>query len=202
MKFDTSPPVDASVAQGLAGLKREGGSVLVVGAACDAQRTVCDRFLEGEDPAVFVDTDRPVRDGDAEAVERLERTFSTRSAAAGEAPSPASGITSLGADLETAILGHTHDDHEDTLRVCFDSLRPFVDATDVQDLTAALASLGETARDTSSLVHVHLPAMPEAVPRSLFEAVDAVVEVRRQNRTTYQRWRFPGATDATDWIEV
>lgn len=202
MKFDSSPPVDAAVAQGLAGLNREGGSVLVVGAASDAQLDVCSRFREGEDRTVFVDTDRPVRDGDGEAVERIERPFSTRSAAAGEAPSSASGITSLGADLETAILGHSQDEAEEALSVCFDSLRPFVDAADAQELTAALASLGETARDTGSLVHVHLPAMPEAVPRSLFDVVDAVVEVRRQNGATYQRWRFPGATETTDWVEV
>lgn len=200
MKSGSSAPVEASVAQGLAGLTREGGSVLVVGAASDAQLDVCRRFREGEGRNVFVDTDRPVRDGDCGAVERLQRPFSTRSTAAGGTPATASEITSLVADLETAILGHAHD--VDALRVCFDSLRPFVDASDVQELAAALSSLRETAKDTGSLVHVHLPAMPEAVPQSLFEAVDAVVEVRPRNGTTYQRWRFPGATETTDWVEV
>ena len=49
MKFHRSPPLDAEVAQGLAALKRGGGSVLVVGTGSDAQSHVCDRFLEGDD---------------------------------------------------------------------------------------------------------------------------------------------------------
>lgn len=199
MKFDSSPPADASVAQGLAALRREGGSVLVVGASSDAQLDVCRRFRDGDGEDVLVDTDSPVRDGGTEAPRRLERPFSTRSETAGEMPSPASGITSLGADLETAMLGHAD---AEPLRVCFDSLRPFVDVTDVPTVAAALSSIRETARETDSVVHVHLPAMPEAVPRPLFDTVDAVVEVRRQNGTTVQRWRFPGATETTAWIEV
>lgn len=199
MNFDSSPPDDASVAQGLAALKREGGSVLVVGAASDAQRDVCGRFREGDGEDLFVDTDRPVREGEAEATRRLERPFPTRSAATGGSPSPVSGIRSLAADLETAMLAH---DEDDALRVCFDSLRPFVDATDVPTLAAALSSIRGTARDVGAVVHVHLPAMPAAVPRPLFDAVDAVVEVRRRNGTSYQRWRFPDATETTDWVEV
>ncbi len=200
MKFDADPPTDAGVAQGLAALKREGGSVLVVGAATEAQHDVCERFREGGD-AVLVDTDRPVRDDDAGAVEVIARQFPTRSAAAGgDAPSPAGGIGSLSADLEAAMRERSGGGG--TLGVCFDSLRPFVDATDAPVLASTLSSIRGTARDTGTVVHLHLPAMADAVPRALFDAVDAVVEVRRGNGTTYQRWRFPAATGTTDWVEV
>ena len=90
----------------------------------------------------------------------------------------------------------------DTVRVCFDSLRPFVDATDTPTLVSSLESLRETASDTGTVVHLHLPAMPEVVPAPLFGAVDAVVEVRRRGGTTYQRWQVPSEADPTDWVPV
>ncbi|WP_254837704.1 DUF7504 family protein [Natronomonas marina] len=200
MKFDSSPPADASVAQGLASLKREGGSVLVVGAASDAQEDVCDRFLAGEGARVFVDTDNSVRDDDAEAAEVIERPFTTRSSASAGGSGATPGITSLAGDLEAAIRRRAGD--AETPRVCFDSLRPFVDTSDGPTLSSALESIREAARDTGTVVHFHLPAMPEAVPRTLFEAVDAVVEVRRRGGTTHQRWRFPDETDTSEWVEV
>jgi len=199
MKFDSEPPTDAGVAQGLAALKREGGSVLVVGAATDAQHDVCERFREGEQ-AVLVDTDSPVRNDDADGAAVIDRPVRTRSAAATDAPSPAIDITSLAADVEAAM--RNHGEEVGTLRVCFDSIRPFVDATDVPTLASTVSSIRETARDTDSVVHLHLPAMAEAVPRQLHDVVDAVVEVRRGNGTTYQRWRFPGDTKTTDWVGV
>jgi hypothetical protein len=197
MEIDSDPPIDAGVAQGLAALKRNGGSVLVVGAATDAQHDVCERFREGDD-AVFVDTDSPVRDDGGAAVAVIERPVTTRSAAA-DAPSPASDITSLTGEIEAAMREHAD---RTTLRVCVDSIRPFVDATDAPTLSSALSSVRATARETGSILHFHLPAMAEAVPRRLQGTVDAIVEVRRGNGTTHQRWRFPGATETTDWVEV
>ena len=197
MELDSEPPTDAAVAQGLAALKREGGSVLVVGAATDAQRDVCERFREGEE-AVSVATDSPVRDDGVDAV--VERSFPTRSATASDAASPAADVTSVAGDLEAAMWEYAGEDA--TLRVCFDSIRPFVDATDPPTLATALSSIRETARETGSVVHLHLPAMAEAVPRRLHDAVDGLVEVRRVNGAICQRWRFPGATGTTDWVEV
>lgn len=199
MKFEPGPPADAGVAQGLAALKRNGGSVLVVGAASGAQHDVCHRFLESDDARVFVDTDGPVRD-DETAAEVIERPVPTRSSAAAGAPGGATGIGSLAADLATVM--RDRGEESETLRVCFDSLRPFVDATDLPSLVSALESVRETARDVGAVVHFHLPAMPEAVPRALYDGVDAVAEVRRQSGTTYQRWRFPGETESTEWVEV
>jgi len=200
MKFDRSPPLGAEVAQGLAALKREGGSVLVVGTESDAQQNVCGRFLTGDDGRVFVDTDSTVRDDEETAETVIERPFSTRSSAAESAqPGASTGVRPLVSDLETAVREMST---EDTVQVCFDSLRPFVDATDVPTLVSSLESVREMARNAGAVVHLHLPAIPEAVPAPLFDAVDAVVEVRRRGGTTYQRWRLPADADPTDWVPV
>ena len=192
--------MDAEVAQGLAALKREGGSVLLVGMGSDAQGDVCGRFLAGDDDRVFVDTDSTVRNDEETAETVIERPFSTRNSAAGSAqPGASTEVRPLVSDLETAMRETATGD---TLRVCFDSVRPFVDATDVPTLVSSLESVREAARDAGAVVHLHLPAMPEAVPAPLFDAVDAVVEVRRQSGTTHQRWRFPGETETTEWVEV
>ena len=200
MKFDRNLPLDAEVAQGLAALKREGGSVLVVGTGSDAQGDICGRFLAGDDDRVFVDTDSTVRNDEETAETVIERPFSTRSSAAGSAqPGAAPGVRPLVSDLETAMRETATGD---AVQVCFDSLRPFVDTTDVPTLVSSLESLRETASSVGAIVHLHLPAMPEAVPAPLFDAVDAVAEVRRRGGTTYQRWRLPADAEPTDWVPV
>ena len=198
MKFDRSPPLDAEVAQGLATLKREGGSVLLVGTGSDAQGDICDQFLAGDDDRVFVDTDSTVRNDEETAETVVERPFSTRSSAAGSAqPGGSTEVRPLVSDLETAMRETATGG---AVQVCFDSLRPFVDTTDVPTLVSSLESLWETAGDVGAVVHLHLPAMPEAVPAPLFDAVDAVAEVRRRGGTTYQRWRLPADAEPTDWV--
>ena len=42
----------------------------------------------------------------------------------------------------------------------------------------------------------------ESAVRDLADAVDALVEVRHVKGTVCQRWRFPGATGTTDWVET
>ena len=200
MKFDRSPPLDAEVAQGLAALKRKGGSVLVVGTGSGAQGDVCGRFLAGDDDRVFVDTDSTVRDDEETAETAIERPFSARSSAAGSAqPGASARVRPLVSDLETAVRETATGE---AVQVCFDSLRPFVDTTDVPTLVSSLKSLRGTAGSVGAVVHLHLPAMPEAVPAPLFDAVDAVAEVRRRGGTTYQRWRLPADAEPTDWIPV
>ena len=200
MKFDRNLPLDAEVAQGLAALKREGGSVLLVGTGSDAQGDICGRFLAGDDDHVFVDTDSTVRNDEETAETVIERPFSTRSSAAGSAqPGASTRVRPLVSDLETAVRETATGD---AVQVCFDSLRPFVDTTDVPTLVSSLESLRETAGSVGAVVHLHLPAMPEAVPAPLFDAVDAVAEVRRRGGTTYQRWRLPADAEPTDWIPV
>ena len=199
MKFDRSPPLNADIAQGLAALKREGGSVLVVGTESNAQEDICGRFL-ADDDRVFVDTDSTVRNDEETAGTVIERPFSTRSSAARSAqPDASTRVRPLVSDLETTVHRTATGD---AVQVCFDSLRPFVDTANVPTLVSSLESLRETAGSVGAIVHLHLPAMPEAVPAPLFDAVDAVAEVRRRGGTTYQRWRLPADAEPTDWIPV
>jgi len=198
MKFDQDPPTDAAVAQALAALKREGGSVLVVGAAHAGHTDVCERFLGDDTERMLVRTDGSVHcDADVAAV--VDRPVRTRSAARPQASSPG-GLDSLETEVRETMQRVA--DGESTLRVCFDSLRPFVDPRPVPDLVSFLESLRTGARETGAVLHVHLPAMPGAVPDPLYGAVDAVVELNRRGESTYQQWHLPEEGATTDWISV
>lgn len=203
MKFDGSPPEDAAIAQGLASLKRQGGTVLVVGAATTAHAAVCERFLGGDHEQVFVRTDRVVRPDDEspDAAAVVERPVRTRSACT-DAPSAHSPIDPdvLVDDVRSAMRAAAHDDRPP--RVCFDSLRPLVDEREWQTLVAFLEAVRETAGDIGAVVHFHLPAMVEAVPSALVETVDAVVEVNCQGHATYQQWRIPESGATSEWLEL
>lgn len=198
MKLEDGPPTDAAVAQGLAALKREGGSVLVVGAPHASHTDVCGRFLGENTDRVLVRTDGSVhREADFAAV--VDRPVKTRSAARA-APSTPVGLDSLLRDVRSTMRRVA--DGDSTLRVCFDSLSPFVDSTPVPELASFLESLRETARETGAILHVHLPAMAGAVPEALLDSVDAVVELSRRGESTYQQWRLPEEEATTEWVSV
>lgn len=198
MKLEDGPPTDAAVAQGLAALKREGGSVLVVGAPHASHTDICGRFLGEDTERMLVRTDGSVHyETDFSAV--VDRPVKTRSAA-GAAPSTPVGLDALLSDIRSTMQEVASG--ESTLRVCFDSLSPFVDSTPAHKLSSFLGSLGETARETGSIVHIHLPAMAGAVPESLLDSVDAVVELTRRGESTYQQWRLPEEGATSDWLSV
>lgn len=203
MKLDEGPPSDASVVQGLAALKRKGGTVLVVGAAGLAHVDVCRRFLtsesDGENVLVCTDGSVQTKCLDPAPAAIIERSVPMRSATASTSvtfPDLGSIVQELQATM-SALAGE-----ESSLRVCFDSLRPFVDTTDETTLVSVLDSLREVARETDALVHIHLAAMPDSIPPVFFENVDAVVEVIRQGEATYQQWYLPGASATTSWTEI
>lgn len=206
MKFDNEPPADAAVAQGLSALKREGGSVLVVGPVRASHDDVCGRFLCADDeadpadpPRMFVCTEGELGCDDADAAAVVERPVRTRSASS----TPASSSTRLDPLRRevTETMARVTDD-EATLRVCFDSLRPFVDSTPEPELVSFLESLRTTAREVGAVVHVHVPATAEAVPNALYDPVDAVVEVSRRGESTYQQWYLPEADETSEWVVV
>lgn len=208
MKFEDGPPDDAAVAQGLSALKREGGSVLVVGPVRDSHDDVCERFLAVDEADGADDRDADVRrvyvhtegelQADADAAAVIERPVKTRSVASAS-PSP-TGIESISRELRSTM--ERFGDDEGSLRVCFDSLRPFVDSTPAPELASALESLRGSARKNDAVLHVHLPAMVEAVPEPLYDAVDAVVEVTRRGESTYQQWHLPSADRTSEWVLV
>lgn len=201
MKFDEGPPPDAAVAQGLAALKRDGGAVLVVGAVSGAHAAVCEEFLGGESQQVVVCTEGSVR-RDCERVEPttvIERPVKTRSAAA-TPPSGPSDLESIGAELRAAVERLAADGS--SVRVCVDSLRPFVDDVEQRRLVAFLDDVDAVARSTGAVVHLHLPALPEAIPAGLFEAVEAVVELQQIGERVYQQWHIPETGSTSGWVEV
>lgn len=200
MKSDPEPPEDASVVQRLAGLKRDGGSVLVVGATRRAHEDLCERFLGSAGRSVVVCTDGDVAEKchDRDDARVIERPVATRSSAA-TTPTDTPDLRSVAADLESAL--ESTSDGPPT-QVCFDSLLPFVDVTDRTTLVSVLTSIRDTAVETGSIVHLHLPAFPESVPDALYPRADAVVEVQSQRERSYQRWYLPDRGPATGWVPV
>jgi hypothetical protein len=199
MKFDDGPPTGAVVSQGLSALKREGGSVLVVGAARVGHADVCERFLGADAARVLVRTEGSVHcDVDAAAV--VERPVKTRSAAATAPSKPTPDLESLRRDVGSAVRGVAGD--EATPRVCFDSLGPFLERSSESELVSFLESLRRAAREAGAVVHVHLPAKVDVVPEALYGAVDAVVELHRRGESTYQQWHLPEADETSEWISV
>lgn len=198
MKFEDDPPSGAAVAQCLAAVKRDGGSILVVGAARGAQSAICEEFQDGETAEVLVSTEGTVRRtaGGDEPTSVIERPVPTRSAASSSNAEP-TDVRSVGADLEAELRSLAD---VESVRVCFDSLRPFVDGPDRTALVSVMESVRDAARETGAVVHFHLPAMPEAVPAELFDAVDAVARVLQQGETTYQQWQLPDDGTTTGWV--
>lgn len=203
MKFESPPPFDAAVAETLSAVKRRGGSVLVVGPSEVSHTDICRRFLDGDAEEIAVRTERSTSGGNT--VDRvIERTIPTRSVSASRSAggtSPTSvDIESVSEDLRTEMRDAAGE--ASSLRVCFDSLRPFVDSGADRRLADALGAIRSTARETDAVVHFHLPAMQAAVPSALFDAVDLVVEVRRQGDSTYQRWQLGSEEPTTEWVAV
>lgn len=200
MKFDEGPPPDAAIAQGLSALKREGGSVLVLGAAPDAHAAVCEEFLGADTEQVVVCTEGSVRT-ECDTVEPttvIERPVKTRSTAA--QPSGPSDMGAIEEDLAAAV-GRLAADGS-SVRVCVDSLRPFVDDADRSRLLAFLREVRSLAASTGTVLHLHLPAPPEAVPVGLFETVDAVVELQQLGEHAHQRWHVPERASTSEWVRV
>ena len=199
MKIEEGPPSDAAVAQALSALKREGGSVLVLGAAHAGHTDVCERFLDGDSERVLVTTDGTAH-ADVEAAAVVERPVQTRSAATATPSGSPTSLESLNREVRSTV--RDLDDESTRLRLCFDSLRPYVDSTPEHELVSFLETLRETAREADAIVHVHLPAMADAVPEALSGAVDAVVELNRQGESTYQQWHLPGEDATSEWVSV
>lgn len=205
MKFGDDPPSDATVSQALAGLKRDGGVVLLLGAATAAHAAICERFLGGDAEQVLVCTEGSIREAcrEVDPTTVLERPVRTRSASARSqsgSPSEPAEPGSVGADLEAAVRRLAAEGA--AVRVCVDTLRPYVDESDRDELVSFIADVRSLAHETGAVVHLHLPAVPEAVPAGLFEPVDAVVELQQIGERTYQQWYLPETGETSSWVDV
>lgn len=213
-------------AQALAGLKRRGSGILVVGAARhEAHLGACRRLLgnsSADRRRLVVLTDsvpggEARTDVDAGADLRvIDRRPAARSAAASERPGD--GPSDLGTlQRETSAAIEAFDAEVDggldpaQLRVCLDSLRPLLDVYDEQAVREFVRAVVEATRDAGGMCHVHLPAEGEsAVVARVADLFDATVEVRtvrpdadpRTAAGIEQRWRLHDPEVATDWLPL
>jgi len=208
-------------AQSLAALKRRGCSLLVVGAAPDTAVDVCGRLLgnavagprrrvvvlAGATPGAGERLSKPASDPvpDRELLRVVDRRGPTRSGSATGAETgtaaPPVGLESLEADVERAIAELEPEQGLDPaeLRVCLDSVGPFLDANGADRTRALLATLGDRTRAHDGMFHAHLP-LPHGTPRveTLSDPFDAVVELRPSE----QRWHVTDEGLTTDWLSL
>ncbi|WP_254538097.1 DUF7504 family protein [Halomarina litorea] len=219
-------------AQALAGLKRRGSGLLVVGAACSETHVgVCRRLLgdaaSSDRRRLVVLTDgvpgagARTDGGDQTTLQVIDRRPTTRGAT-----SAATGSSSVSSDLETlrrevvaaveSFEREAGDLAPAELRVCVDSLRALVDGHGEAEVRTFLASVVEETRSRGGMCHVHLPASAdsEAVER-FADLFDATVEVRAVDRevdehavdlhgpvAVEQRWHLREEDIETDWLPL
>ncbi|MFC6835867.1 DUF7504 family protein [Halomarina ordinaria] len=219
-------------AQALAGLKRRGSSLLVVGATCGRSHLSACRRLLGEDDegprrrvVVLTDgvanlDDRVPETGQGDdTLTVFDRRPATRSAAAATVPSE--GLpTTLGAlerDVVDAI--ETFDRAAEglapaELRVCVDSLRPLVEGYDEADVESFVEGITAATVEHGGMCHVHLPVGRDSETVERLEPYfAATIELRElhvprtladdsPHVTTEQRWHLHDEELSTDWLPL
>jgi hypothetical protein len=222
----------STFAQALAGLKRRGSGLLVVGAACSETHVAACRRLLGDDASaerrrlvVLADgvPGAGVRTGEAETsdVHVIDRRPDTRGATTVEsAGSGPTDVESLRREMVAAV--ESFDREADglapaELRVCVDSLRALVETYEECEVRAFLQSVVEETRSRGGMIHVHLPATADSEVVERFEPLfDATVEVRVTDRgdlddhavehsgpvAVEQRWHLHDEDIETDWLPL
>jgi hypothetical protein len=182
----------------LAGLKRRGGGVLVVGT--DGHDALCRRFR-----------------GDAATVRRVVTLSQENCVPGGERRRRAVGGTAAGKDEGPATprlsrLGHDVLGRIDTLadrgldaaelRVCIGPLDCLVETAGLERAALLLAAILERTRAADGLAHAHTAAAYRSdTVRRLEPLFDAVVEVDA-DPTPRQRWHFAADDPETGWLPV
>lgn len=186
----------------LAGLRRRGGRVLVVGTG--GQRSVCRRLrgADDRDRRRVVLTPDGTGEGDAarlpcpagESLEAVELRYPEDGALS---------LSRLARDTLVEIDRVATDDLDAAqLRVCVASLGALLEATDLGRTALFLDAVLDRTRAAGGLAHVHLDADYRSDPvRRLEPRFDAVIEVR-DDPTTAQRWHVPDRDWVTEWVPV
>ncbi len=206
--------------QALAGLKRRGSSLLVVGgAAGDGQLAACGRLLgstAADRERLLVCTgegdhlDERVEAVEARSVHVLDAGNCTRSTATRTgAPVPPSTADVPDGDLDAlraatvAEIESRGDLESGRLRVCVDTLAPLLEAHGRADVTGFLQSVTSEVGDASGIGHVHLPVdRDDAVVQTLAPLFDAVLEVRTEGGEHSHRWHLRDPELTTDWLAL
>jgi hypothetical protein len=96
-----------------------------------------------------------------------------------------------------------YDPDPSEIRLCFDSLDPFVDTVDHRDLFRFLHVLTNRLRAADAMGHFHLSAAADPVTIRTFRPLfDATVEVRATIDGPQQRWTLRDTGIQTDWLPL
>jgi len=206
---------DAALAQTLAGLKRQGCNLLVVGS--DKRRAharACERLRGDADAGprrrVVVRTGAgPAHasrgDPDAE-VDAGGPT--TRSAAAGDAVTagPVDSPSALAGATVDAVDGLEPDDRAfepAELRLCVESLLPLAATHGADRLRALLGPVAERVRTADGIGHYHLPlAADDPLVEELAPRFDAVIHLRTRDGRPEHRWDLVDRDVDSGWLPL
>lgn len=207
-------------------LKQTGVNLLVCGTVPDTIRDEISARLLGDADrdrtAIFALSDRSKqtafqRLSDAEISEHRAHILSTdnsaRSATTQTTTSDIDARTSAVSgieDVQTSIIQTLSDLERQRdgfapaeLRLCFDSLRPFIETVDQDRLTAVLTELCEAIKQRDGMGHFLLPFAFASTQvqrvRSLFEIV---VEMRIGEQGPEYRWHLQTTDFTTRWIPL
>jgi hypothetical protein len=110
--------------------------------------------------------------------------------------------------LATQINRHirrfeTYDPQPGEIRLCFDALDPFVDATPDRDLFRFIHVVTNRLRAAGGMGHYHLSSAADPVTINTFRPLfDASIEVRATVDGPQQRWTLTESGLRTDWLPV
>jgi len=181
----------------LAGLKRRGGGVLVVGT--DGHEALCRRF-----------------GGDRSSSRRVLTVPAAGPACATECTHPPEGAASVeGCGWGTRRLSEVGSETIDRidrlaaegldgseLRVCIESADALVDSADPERATLFVDAVLERTREAGGIAHVHTTEPYRSDPVRRFGPLfDAVVEVRADPHPR-QRWHLPDSDHDTGWLPL
>lgn len=96
-----------------------------------------------------------------------------------------------------------YDPEPGEVRLCFDSLDPFVDDVGVTRLTRFLRVVTNRMKTTKAIGHFHLSATVSEETRTALEPVfDATIETRAGASGPQQRWTLHRTGLRTDWLQL
>lgn len=220
---------DSSFSESLQKLKQRGCSVLVCGLVpSDDINRLSVRLLSGPDSQMtrtqlFGLIDRDISsvhsrlgliDADGEAtrvidMQILTRSTDTRASTDGVSPLNIAAVPSDIDEFETEIRQEmvtsdrsVEETGSSELRVCIDSLSPFLTEYDTTRVEAFLDALDQMAISTGSIVHTILPVRHDSsIVDRLTPFFDIVIALRSTTKDTIQQqWYVLLSDHRTDWI--
>lgn len=210
-------------------LKQTGVNILVCGAVPDtirdelSTRLLGDAAHDRDRTVLFALSDRPrqtalQRLADAQVPAQRAHVLSTDDQARSAVTQPTAtendatiaSISGTLDDVHAAILETLSDleDHHDgfapaELRVCFDSLRPFIDMDNQERLTTVLAELCAAVDQRDGMGQFLLPyAFESPQVQAVRSCFDVIVELRISEQGPEYRWHLQTTDFITPWISL